>query len=82
MFLRAVALQHDVGPLEVSEAEAQQFVRQHGADKRAAWKEDDGEQWFVLLRRGAVLYVPKALRFDRFVAGQVAFCFNKLMLVD
>ena len=72
MFLRAVALQHDVGPLEVSEAEAQQFVRQHGADKCAAWKEDDGEQWFVLLRRGAVLYVPKALRFDRFVAGQVA----------
>ena len=71
MFLRAVALQHDVGPLEVSEAEAQQFVRQHGADKCAAWKEDDGEQWFVLLRRGAVLYVPKALRFDRFVAGQV-----------
>ena len=28
-------------------------------------------QWHVLLRRGAVLYVPKALRFDRFVAGQV-----------
>lgn len=24
-----------------------------------------------MLRKGAVLYVPKALRFDRFVAGQV-----------
>jgi fatty acid synthase subunit alpha len=70
MFLRAVALQHDVGPIEVSEAEASQFLRQHGPAHCAAWCDSDGI-WRVTLRRGAVLYVPKALRFDRFVAGQI-----------
>ena len=48
MFLRAVALQNDVGPLEVSEAEATQFVRQHGADKCAAWRDEESGQVSVL----------------------------------
>lgn len=42
MFLRAVALQQDVGPLEVSEMDAQQFKRQHG-DNCTAWKDDEGK---------------------------------------
>ena len=48
MFLRAVALQHDVGPLEVSEAEAEQFMRQHGAEKCNTWRDEESGQVSVV----------------------------------
>ena len=35
-----------------------------------AWDKGDG-QWFVRLKKGAQIWVPKALQFDRLVAGQI-----------
>lgn len=69
MFLHQVAINEDMGPLEVSsEAEAQAFKRQHGEAVEII--EKDGV-FSVLIKRGGVLYIPKALKFDRFVAGQI-----------
>jgi phosphopantetheine--protein transferase-like protein len=69
-FYRSVALADEVGPLEVaSEAEAKAFQAELGEDNVTI---NHGEMgWEVVLRQGAVLNVPKALRFDRNVAGQI-----------
>jgi fatty acid synthase subunit beta len=69
-FYRSVALAEEVGPLEVaSEAEAMAFQTELGEDNVTINHGDMG--WEVLLRQGAVLNVPKALHFDRSVAGQI-----------
>jgi hypothetical protein len=28
-------------------------------------------QWYIQLKKGAMISIPRALRFDRFVAGQI-----------
>jgi len=69
MFLHQVAINEDLGPLEVSSAEeALAFKRQHGDAVEII--EQNGV-FHVLIKRGGVLYIPKALKFDRFVAGQI-----------
>lgn len=70
MFLHQVAINEDMGPLEVSsEEEALAFKRQHGDAVQIIEKE--GGIFQVLIKRGSVLYIPKALKFNRFVAGQI-----------
>merc|ERR1711871_1574985 len=39
-------------------------------DSVDVWANDDG-QWMMKLRKGAVISIPRALKFDRFVAGQI-----------
>lgn len=68
MFLQEVAITTDMPPVEVSKEEAEAFKRQHGD---AAVVEQRGDQYLVRLQKGATIYVPKALRFDRLVAAQV-----------
>ena len=68
-FYQEVQLNHDLEPLEVAEAEAQRFKLQH-EDKVDIWSTSSGE-WYVKLKKGARIIVPKALRFDRLVAGQI-----------
>lgn len=72
MFLHQVALNSDMAPLEVSAEEGKAFKQRHG-DAVDVFQSADGnpDVWFVKLKKGAVLYIPKALKFDRFVAGQV-----------
>eukprot|EP01135_Chromosphaera_perkinsii_P010233 Nk52_evm6s2062 gene=Nk52_evmTU6s2062 len=67
--LHQVAIDHDLHAIEMSEEEAFKFKHEHG-DLCEVFKNDQ-DQWMVQLKRGAVLYVPKALKFDRFVAGQI-----------
>ncbi|KAJ3041629.1 3-oxoacyl-[acyl-carrier-protein] synthase [Rhizophlyctis rosea] len=67
-FMQEVALISDMAPLEVSKEDADAFKRFHG---EGAVIEKRGEQFFVRLQKGATLWVPKALRFDRLVAGQI-----------
>jgi len=60
-----------MAPIEVSKEEAEHFRLLHG-DKVEVYERATGSgQWLVKLKKGASLYVPKALRFDRLVAGQV-----------
>ncbi|KAJ3021482.1 3-oxoacyl-[acyl-carrier-protein] synthase [Thoreauomyces humboldtii] len=66
--LQEVAITTNMAPVEVSKEEAEGLKRQHGD---AAVVERRGDQHFVHLQKGASIYVPKALRFDRLVAGQI-----------
>jgi fatty acid synthase subunit alpha len=68
-FHQEIELTHDLEPLEVSQADAEQFKREQG-DKCDTWARESGE-WFVKFKRGARILVPKSIRFDRLVAGQL-----------
>ncbi|KAG9047855.1 3-oxoacyl-[acyl-carrier-protein] synthase [Tulasnella sp. UAMH 9824] len=68
-FSQEIELNHDLEPLEVSSAEAAKFKLLHG-DKCDAWALESGE-WMVKFKKGARVLVPKAVRFDRLVAGQI-----------
>ncbi|KAF9438054.1 3-oxoacyl-[acyl-carrier-protein] synthase [Entomortierella beljakovae] len=67
--MQEVLIDHDLEPFEVSKEEAQMFKLQHG-DKVDIYEEESG-QWAVKFKKGANMYVPKALKFDRLVAGQI-----------
>ncbi|KAJ2472954.1 fatty acid synthase alpha subunit Lsd1 [Coemansia sp. RSA 2322] len=66
---RELQLAHDLPPFDASADEAAQFKLRNGA-LADVWAHEDGS-WSVRLRRGAVLLVPKALRFDRLVGAQL-----------
>ena len=69
IFNQEVELIHDLEPIEVAEAEAEKFKYQHG-DKCDIWAGESG-QWFVKFKKGACIFVPKAFKFSRTVAGQI-----------
>ena len=71
MFLHQVALNSDMAPLEVSAEESRAFKQRHGDAVDVFQSNENSDVWFVKLKKGSVLYIPKALKFDRFVAGQV-----------
>ena len=56
-------------PLEVTDTDAEKFKKEHG-DKCDIWA-GEGGQWFVKLKKGARVYIPKAISHDRLVAGQL-----------
>ncbi|KAI9088332.1 hypothetical protein DFS34DRAFT_701418 [Phlyctochytrium arcticum] len=68
MFLQEIAVDTEMAPIEVSKEESEALKRQHGD---AAVIEHRGDQYFVRLQKGATIFMPKALRFDRLVAGQI-----------
>ncbi|ORZ20354.1 fatty acid synthase [Absidia repens] len=69
MIMQEIVVDHDLEPFSCSQDEAQTFKLQQG-DKADVY-ETAPEEWVVVLKKGATLYVPKALRFDRLVAGQI-----------
>lgn len=69
VFYQEVELTHDLEALEISKEDAERFKREQG-DKCDVWAQASGE-WFVKFKRGARILVPKAIRFDRVVAGQI-----------
>ncbi len=69
VFNQEVELIHDLEPIEVSDSEAQKFKLQHG-DKCDVWA-GEGGQWFAKFKKGACVFVPKAFKFSRTVAGQI-----------
>ncbi|KAL1413365.1 fatty acid synthase alpha subunit Lsd1 [Vanrija albida] len=68
-FTQEIELNHDLEPLEVSAEDAQKFKREQG-DNVDIWAQDSGE-WFVKFKKGARVLLPKAVKFDRVVAGQI-----------
>lgn len=68
--LQEIQIQEDLDPFETSKETADEFVRQHG-DKVEAFEIPDSGEYLVRLKKGATLLIPKALRFDRLVAGQI-----------
>jgi len=79
LFLQAVALQEDMPAMECSHDQALNIKLQHGDAVHIYQQGSDGV-WFARMKKGAQIYVPKALQFDRFVAGQVPSTWNPSVL--
>ena len=68
--LQEIVIQEDLEPFEASKETAEEFKREHG-DKVEIFEIPESGEYTVRLRKGANLLIPKALQFDRLVAGQV-----------
>jgi len=67
--LQEIQIEEDLDQFESSKETAEEFKREHG-EKVDIFELDSGE-YTVRLKKGATLLIPKALRFDRLVAGQI-----------
>lgn len=67
--LQEIQIEEDLDPFEASKETAEEFKREHG-EKVETFELDSGE-YTVRLKKGASLLIPKALKFDRLVAGQI-----------
>ncbi|KAJ5377906.1 Fatty acid synthase subunit alpha [Penicillium cataractarum] len=68
--LQEIVIQEDLEPFEASKETAEEFKREHG-DKVEIFEIPESGEYTVRLRKGANLLIPKALSFDRLVAGQI-----------
>ena len=68
--LQEVVIEEDLEQFESSKETAEEFKREHG-DKVEIFEITETGEYTVRLKKGATLLIPKALRFDRLVAGQV-----------
>jgi len=68
--LQEIQIEEDLDPFETSKETAEEFKREHGDEVEIFEVKDSGE-FQVRLKKGATLLIPKALRFDRLVAGQI-----------
>ncbi|KAH9945014.1 fatty acid synthase [Epithele typhae] len=69
VFNQEVELLHDLEPFEAAQPEAEKFKYEHG-DKCDIWQSESGE-WLVKFKKGARVFIPKAFKFSRVVAGQI-----------
>ena len=68
--MQEVVIEEDLDPFESSKETAQEFKREHG-DKVEVFEVPESGEYTVRLKKGATLLIPKALKFDRLVAGQI-----------
>ncbi|KAB5545958.1 hypothetical protein GE09DRAFT_1133130 [Coniochaeta sp. 2T2.1] len=68
--LHEVVIEEDLDPFEASKETAEEFKREHG-EKVEIFEIPETGQYTVRMKKGAGLWIPKALRFDRLVAGQI-----------
>ncbi|RKF59343.1 Fatty acid synthase subunit alpha [Erysiphe neolycopersici] len=69
-FLQEVVIQEDLEPFEASKETAEEFKLEHG-DNAEIFEIPDTGEYIVRMKKGATLLIPKALQFDRLVAGQI-----------
>ena len=67
--MQEVVIEEDLDPFEASKELANEFKLEHG-DKVEVFELESGE-FTVRIKKGATLLIPKALKFDRLVAGQI-----------
>ena len=67
--LQEIAIEEDLEPFEASKATAEAFVLRHG--DKAKITPTGSNEYRVSLKKGATLLIPKAVSFDRMVAGQI-----------
>lgn len=68
--IQEIVVEEDLEPFEASKETAEQFKHEHG-DNVDVFEIPETGEYSVKLLKGATLYIPKALRFDRLVAGQI-----------
>lgn len=69
-FMQEVIIEHDLEPFEASKETADQFLLEQG-DKVECFPVPESDQFSVRFLKGARILVPKALKFNRLVAGQI-----------
>ncbi|GMF15411.1 unnamed protein product [Phytophthora lilii] len=71
MILHQVAIDKQMSPIDVADREeALQFRKELGKENVGIFQNASGA-WMIRSRKGSVLNIPRALNFDRFVAGQI-----------
>lgn len=71
-FWHQVAIEKDMPPIEVMDyAEAEEYRKELGEDKVDIIQRKSDGQWMVIIRRGSIVQIPRALNFSRWVAGQI-----------
>ena len=68
--LQEVMIEEDLEQFESSKETAEEFKREHG-DKVEIFEIPDSGEYSVRVKKGATIWIPKALKFDRLVAGQI-----------
>jgi fatty acid synthase subunit alpha len=68
--MHEVVIEEDLDPFQASKDTAEEFKREHG-DKVDIFEIPETGEYTVHMKKGASLWIPKALRFDRLVAGQI-----------
>ena len=68
--LQEIAIEEDLEPFEASKATAEAFALRHG-DKVVVTPTHDADECSITLKKGATLLIPKAVSFNRLVAGQI-----------
>ncbi|KAK3294084.1 uncharacterized protein B0H64DRAFT_361326 [Chaetomium fimeti] len=68
--MHEVVIEEDLDPFQASKDTAEEFKREHG-DKVDIFEIPESGEYTVRMKKGASLWIPKALRFDRLVAGQI-----------
>mmetsp|Transcript_17053 Transcript_17053/g.37202 ORF Transcript_17053/g.37202 Transcript_17053/m.37202 type:complete len:3767 (-) Transcript_17053:37-11337(-) len=69
--LHQVAIERDLAPIEVESYEdALSYRDEIGAEQVSIYQREDG-QWMLIVKKGSVVSVPKALKFNRRVAAQI-----------
>ncbi|RFU28633.1 hypothetical protein B7463_g7708, partial [Scytalidium lignicola] len=70
LFLHEVVIQHDLEPFETTKETALDFEREHG-DKVDITEIPESGEYYVKIKKGATLMIPKALGFNHAVGGQI-----------
>ncbi|GMM28780.1 trifunctional fatty acid synthase subunit [Martiniozyma asiatica (nom. inval.)] len=68
--IQEVVIQHDLEPFVTDKPTADQYKLMH-EELVEVFPDETGDEYTVKILKGATLYIPKALRFDRLVAGQI-----------
>ncbi|KAI9736208.1 MAG: 3-oxoacyl-[acyl-carrier-protein] synthase [Cirrosporium novae-zelandiae] len=68
--LQEIQIEEDLDPFEASQETAEEFKREHG-DKVEIFEIPESGEYTVRIKKGATLMIPKAIQFDRLVAGQI-----------
>lgn len=65
-----ILVQEDLAPFETSKETALSFKREHG-DKVEVYPSNESDSYNVVMKKGAVILVPKAIKFTNNVAAQI-----------
>ncbi|PCH04717.1 Thiolase-like, subgroup [Penicillium occitanis (nom. inval.)] len=65
-----IVVQEDLAPFETSKETALSFQREHG-DKVEIFPSAESDSYSVVMKKGAVIHVPKAVKFRNNVAAQI-----------
>ncbi|KAM0794192.1 hypothetical protein BDR22DRAFT_901014 [Usnea florida] len=68
--LQEIAIEEDLEPFEGSKATAEAFALRYG-DNVVVTPFQDRDEYSIVLKRGATLLIPKAVSFNRLVAGHI-----------